>query len=138
MAVKKASEVVGPSLPAGTSTVQLMQSLLQDIMAQEAKENLYRANQERFQAEFVRYVQDYTQLLQERRRHYESSLGVLQLHVSELASDLLAQQQTLGTGHDLTIQSQGLCESVLHFYEKHTKTRADLSAALRQILPNMP
>jgi hypothetical protein len=138
MAVKKAIEVVGPTLPAGASTVQLMQSLLQDIMAQETKEEIYRANQQSFQSEFLRYVQDYTQLLQERRRHYESSLGVLQLHVSELASDLLAQQQTLGTGHELSLQSQGLCESVLKFYEKHTRTRADLSKTLRSIIPNMP
>ena len=36
----------------------------------------------------------------QRRRHYESTLGVLELHVSELASDLLAQQQTLSTGHE--------------------------------------
>jgi hypothetical protein len=138
MAVQKAAEVVGPSLPAGVSTVQLMQSLMQDIMAQDAKESIYRANQERFQSEFARYVKDYSQLLQERRRHYESSLGVLDLHVSELANDLLAQQQTFNTGHDLQVQSRGLCESVLKFYEKHTKTRADLSSALRVIIPNMP
>lgn len=138
MAVQKAAEVVGPSLPAGVSTVQLMQSLMQDIMAQDAKESIYRANQERFQSEFARYVKDYSQLLQERRRHYESSLGVLDLHVSELANDLLAQEQTFNTGHDLQVQSRGLCESVLKFYEKHAKTRADLSSALRVIIPNMP
>lgn len=138
MAVKKAAEVVGPTLPAGVSTVQLMQSLLQDVVAQEAQEKTYRANQEKFQADFLRYVQDYSQLLQERRRHYESSLGVLELHVSELASDLLAQQQTLTTGSDLSEQSKGLCESVLKFYEKHAKTRSELSKALRHVLPNMP
>jgi len=138
MAVRKAAEVVGPTLPAGVSTVQLMQSLLQDISAQEAKENIYRGNQQRFRSEFVHYVQDYTQLLGERRRHYESALGVLELHVSELASDLLAQKQTLITGHELTAQSQGLCESVLKFYAKHSKTRADISVVLRSILPSMP
>jgi len=124
MAVKKAAEVVGPTLPAGVSTVELMQSLLQDLQAQEAKENLYRSQQDLFRTEFLHYVQDYGQLLGERRRHYESTLGVLELHVSELASDLLAQQQTLSTGSELRKQSTGLCESVLKFYEKHTKQRA--------------
>jgi hypothetical protein len=138
MAVKKAAEVVGPTLPAGVSTVELMQSLLQDLQAQEAKEQAYRNQQDAFRAEFMHYVQDYTQLLGERRRHYESTLGVLELHVSELASDLLAQQQTLSTGSELRKQSEGLCESVLKFYEKHTKQRAELSKTLRSILPNMP
>merc|ERR1740133_194453 len=49
MAVRKAAEVVGPTLPAGVSTVQLMQSLLQDISAQEAKEHVYRQQQDAFQ-----------------------------------------------------------------------------------------
>merc|ERR1719182_1091480 len=138
MAVKKAAEVVGPTLPAGVSTVELMQSLLEDLQAQEAKEQAYRNQQDAFRAEFMHYVQDYTQLLGERRRHYESTLGVLELHVSELASDLLAQQQTLATGAELRRQSEGLCESVLKFYEKHTKQRAELSKTLRSILPNMP
>merc|ERR1719305_1694418 len=138
MAVKKAAEVVGPTLPAGVSTVELMQSLLQDLQAQEAKENLYRSQQDLFRTEFLHYVQDYGQLLGERRRHYESTLGVLELHVSELASDLLAQQQTLETGAELRRQSDGLCESVLKFYDKHTKQRSELSKTLRGILPNMP
>jgi len=138
MAVRKASEVVGPSLPAGVSTVQLMDTLLQDMATQETKERLYRSNQVAFQSEFATYVQDYTQLLQERRRHYQSTLGILQLHVSELANDLIAQQQTLSTGDDLTIQSKGLCESVIKFYEKHTKLRTDLSSTMRSIIPNMP
>merc|ERR1719498_1631016 len=138
MAVKKASEVVGPTLPAGVSTVELMQSLLQDLRAQEAKERAYRSQQDSFRVEFLRYAQDYKQLLGERRRHYESTLGVLQLHVSELASDLLAQQQTLATGAELRKQSEGLCESVLKFYGKHAKQRAELSRTLRSILPNMP
>jgi hypothetical protein len=138
MAVKKAAEVVGPTLPAGVSTVELMQSLLQDLQAQEAKERIYRRQQDGFRSEFMHYVQDYGQLLGERRRHYESTLGVLELHVSELASDLLAQQQTLSTGVELRRQSQGLCESVLKFYDKHTAQRAELSKTLRSILPNMP
>jgi hypothetical protein len=138
LAVKKAAEVVGPSLPAGDSTVNLMNSLLQDLKAQEMKDRAYRVQQDRFQSDFSRYVQDYSQLLAERRRHYESSLGVLELHVSELASDLLAQEQTLTTGEDLKKQSEGLCDSVLAFYDKHTKHRAELSAALRSILPNLP
>jgi len=138
MAVKKAAEVVGPTLPAGVSTVELMQSLLSDLKSQEAKEQSYRAQQDAFQVAFLTYVQDYAQLLGERRRHYESTLGVLELHVSELASDLLAQQQTLSTGTELRRQSSGLCESVLKFYEKHTKQRAELSKTLRSILPNMP
>mmetsp|Transcript_51576 Transcript_51576/g.81890 ORF Transcript_51576/g.81890 Transcript_51576/m.81890 type:complete len:657 (+) Transcript_51576:86-2056(+) len=138
LAVKKAAEVVGPSLPAGDSTVNLMNSLLRDLKAQELKDRAYRMQQDRFQSEFSRYVQDYSQLLAERRRHYESSLGVLELHVSELASDLLAQEQTLTTGEDLKKQSQGLCDSVLAFYDKHTKHRAELSTALRSILPNLP
>lgn len=138
MAVKKAAEVVGPTLPAGVSTMELMQSLLQDLQSQEAKERVYRAQQDKFRAEFLQYVQDYAQLLGERKRHYESTLGVLELHVSELASDLLAQQQTLGTSAELQHQSDGLCESVMKFYEKHTKQRAELSKTLRSILPNMP
>jgi len=138
MAVKKAAEVVGPTLPAGASTVELMTSLLQDLQVQEAKEHMYRAQQDTFRKEFLHYVQDYAQLLGERRRHYESTLGVLELHVSELSSDLLAQQQTLATGTELRKQSLGLCESVLKFYNKHTKQRAELSKTLRQILPNMP
>jgi len=138
MAVKKAAEVVGPTLPAGVSTVELMQSLLADLQAQETKEHLYRKQQDSFRQEFLHYVQDYGQLLGERRRHYESTLGVLELHVSELASDLLAQQQTLQTGMELRTQSSGLCESVLKFYEKHTKQRQELSKTLRAVLPNMP
>jgi hypothetical protein len=138
MAVKKATEVVGPTLPAGVSTVELMQSLLEDLSSQEAKEHVYRQQQDAFQTEFLHYVQDYAQLLGERRRHYESTLGVLELHVSELASDLLAQQQTLATGSELRKQSDGLCESVLKFYDKHTKQRSELSKTLRSILPNMP
>jgi len=138
MAVKKAAEVVGPTLPAGVSTVELMQSLLADLQAQETKEHLYRKQQDSFRNEFQHYVQDYGQLLGERRRHYESTLGVLELHVSELASDLLAQQQTLQTGMELRGQSNGLCDSVLKFYEKHTKQRQELSKTLRAILPNMP
>jgi hypothetical protein len=138
MAVKKAAEVVGPTLPAGVSTVELMQSLLQDLEAQETKEKVYRAKQDAFRSEFLHYTQDYAQLLGERRRHYESTLGVLELHVSELGSDLLAQQQTLSTGDELRQQSEGLCDSVLKFYDKHTKQRSELSKALRQILPSMP
>jgi hypothetical protein len=138
MAVKKAAEVVGPTLPAGVSTVELMQSLLSDLQAQEAKEHIYRTQQDAFRNEFLHYVQDYGQLLGERRRHYESTLGVLELHVSELASDLLAQQQTLTTGTELRTQSDGLCESVLKFYDKHTRQRSELSKTLRAILPNMP
>merc|ERR1740130_2198985 len=102
---QEAAEVVGPTLPAGVSTVALMQSLLSDLKSQEAKEQSYRAQQEAFQVAFLTYVQDYAQLLGERRRHYESTLGVLELHVSELASDLLAQQQTLSTGTELRTQS---------------------------------
>jgi len=138
LAVKKAAEVVGPSFPAGDSTVNLMRSLLRDLNAQDGKDRAYRILQDQFKKLFMQYVQDYSQLLAERQRHYESSLGVLQLHVSELASDLLAQQQTLATGNDLKKQSEGLCDSVLHFYDKHTKHRAELSAALRSILPNLP
>merc|ERR1719408_465661 len=138
MAVKKAAEVVGPTLPAGVSTVELMQSLLSDLEAQEAKERVYRSQQDAFRSEFLHYTQDYAQLLSERRRHYESTLGVLELHVSELGSDLLAQQQTLSTGDELRQQSEGLCESVLKFYDKHTKQRSELSKALRNILPSMP
>jgi hypothetical protein len=138
MAVRKAAEVVGPTLPAGTSTVELMNSLVQDLQAQEVKEKAYRRQQESFRTEFVRYVQDYTQLLGGRKRHYESSLGVLELHVSELASDLLAQQQTLATSMELKKQSEGLCASVMRFYDKHTKQRSELSKTLRSILPNMP
>jgi len=138
MAVKKAAEVVGPTLPAGVSTVELMQSLLQDLQAQETKERIYRARQDAFRKDFLQYVQDYTQLLGGRRQHYQSTLGVLELHVSELASDLLAQQQTLATGAELRTQSTGLCESVLKFYDKHTRQRAELSKTLRAVLPNMP
>ena len=36
--------MVGPTLPAGVSTVELMQSLLQDLQSQEAKEQVYRAS----------------------------------------------------------------------------------------------
>jgi len=155
MAVQKAKAVVAPAGPSllelytsspvantrlhqRTSIVQLMQTLIDDIEAQDLKETAYRKQQDLFQSQFLNYVQDYTHMLEERRSHYQSSLGVLELHVSELSNDLLAQQTTLGTGRELNEQSQGLCESVMRFYDKHTKTRADLSVALRSILPSMP
>lgn len=134
MAVQKAIEVVASER---VSTAHLMQTLSQDMSTQETKEKIYRKQQHLFEAAFSSYVKEYEQLLADRRRHYESSVGVLELHVSELGSDLLAQKQILGTGRQLREQSAGLCESVLHFYDKHAKMRADLSKSLRSIVPSM-
>lgn len=137
MAVNKAAQVLSSSVDS-ESTVQLMKSFVEDISSQEEKEDVYRSAQSAFESAFEQYVQEYTHLLDERHRHYTSSLGVLQLHVSELASDMMAQQQALNTGKQLASQSEGLCQGVLRFYQRHTKTRAELSASLRSILPNMP
>lgn len=155
MAVQKATEVLDPVEPAlldvyskaeasaisvheRNATVQLMQTMSEDIKAQELKESIFRKQQGAFQSQFMAYVQSYTRLLRDRERHYEASLAVLQLHVSELATDLSAQKQTVSTGDELSQQSTGLCESVLRFYDKHVKIRADLSSTLRSTLANMP
>merc|ERR1719440_870386 len=84
MAVRKAAEMVAPvdsSTEAGNGvhagTAELLQTLAEDISEQEVKEHAYQIQQDAFQSEFLDYVKDYTQLLEERRRHYEVSRGVL-------------------------------------------------------------
>jgi len=143
LAVKKAIEVIQPmgnSLleVSKTQTVDLLENLLQDISSQELKEHAYRSQQHKFQLEFLRYVQDYTKLLESRSKHYTEATGVLELHVSELANDLTAQQATLTTGQQISKQSEGLCESVLSFYDKHEKTRTELNKMLKDIVQMVP
>lgn len=136
--IHESSGDLGTATDRRMSTVQLMQTLLTDIAAQEEKEKAYRNQQDLFQTEFSNYVQEYTQLLEERRRHYESSLGVLQLHVSEVSNDMQVQQQTLSSGREFREESAHLCGDVLNFYDKHSKMHAELSTSLRAILPSMP
>jgi len=130
MAIKKAIEVVGSN-----SAVDLMQTLLHELSAEEVKDHAYRSQLASFKHSFVQYVQDYKQLLAGRRGHYESSLRTLELHVSELDGDVLAQKQTLGTGQDLKLQSKALCDSITKFYDNHL---AMLMDTMRTILLKMP
>lgn len=124
----KAAEIVKPAL-----TAQLMERVAEDMTAQSLKDKAYRDQQALFEAEFSSYVKDYKLLLGQRRQHLEASLGALELHVSELSTDLSAQKLALDREKDFGQQGVSLCSSVLESYDKHAKTRADLSKALRAI-----
>jgi hypothetical protein len=139
IAVQKVGDIAGQALASQKPAVTaLLQQLLQDLEAQERGEEAYRLEATAFHRSFLNYVQEYLQLLQERRSHCETSLSALKLYYTDVASDAKIQQGAVKAGGELETESKDLCNSIMDFYQRHSKRRLELSKALRSVLPRVP
>jgi hypothetical protein len=147
VAVKMASEMTSGrsqkdtavySATQRSAATALLQQMLQDLEKQDAGERAYREATTAFRGNFLSYVREYLQLLKERRAHYESSLSALELYSTEVANDANVQSDSVATGTELKKESTDLCDSILKFYQSHNRRRAELSNALRMVLPKVP
>lgn len=139
IAVQKVGDIAGQALASQKPAVTaLLQQLLQDLEAQERGEEAYRLEATAFHRSFLNYVQEYLQLLRERRSHCETSLSALKLYYTDVASDAKIQQSAVKAGGELEKESKDLCNSIMDFYQRHSKRRLELSNALRNVLPRVP
>jgi len=139
VAVRKATDVAERALPAEQApAIVLLKQLLKTLSAQEMKEQGYLSQQNSFKISFLQYAQDYVQLLKDRQNHYDDSLAVLELYADELGNDELSQSDSLTSSQELKQENVELCNSILKFYDDHTKRRTELITSLKGVLPKVP
>lgn len=137
-AMKKASAVAVHDGRRGPAEVTLLSEVQRELRAQDSAEKAYRALENTMQASLLQYVNSYSQLIDERRSHYESAGTALALYADELDGDAVAQRDSLSTSLELQSEGKELCDSIMAFYEQHNKRRQQLSAILRALLPKVP
>lgn len=138
-ALMKAAKIAQGTLPADKApAVTLMRQLLEEFKEQEALDKSYRAKQRVFKTAFLQYVEDYVQLLGDRRNHYQDTLAALHLYAEELGSDETSQMDALTDSEELQRENADLCQGIMQFYERHEKQRRELISTLRVVLPKVP
>jgi len=139
VAVNKAAEVAERALPSDQApAIVLLKQLAKQFTEQEQKERAYREQQGAFKAAFLQYVTNYVQLLKDRENHYEDALAALELYADELSNDEVGQKDSLTSADELKQENVDLCDSILKFYDHHTKRRMELVQTLKKILPRVP
>jgi hypothetical protein len=139
VAVNKAAEVAERALPSDQApAIVLLKQLAKQFTEQEQKERAYREQQGAFKGAFLQYVEDYVQLLKDRENHYEDALAALELYSDEISTDEVGQKDSLTSADELKQENVDLCDSILKFYDHHTKRRMELVQTLKKILPKVP